>query len=85
VVGFIEIHVIGLKINLPSWFPLLHASLDILTRFGIVINANVFTLGTIGEMQGSTQRFPHEVLLKKKNFIDFTYNQNIRYHMYYAN
>jgi hypothetical protein len=47
VVECFELHAGGLRVDPPSWLPLLCASIDVPTGLGAVISTDRFTLGTI--------------------------------------
>jgi len=66
VVELFELPAECLAVNPLGLLPLLHASLDVPTRSGAVIIDDGFILGTIHEMQGSAQGFPHEIFLGKE-------------------
>jgi hypothetical protein len=58
VVYHFELHVGGLKVDLPGQFPLLCASLDVPTRLGTIITTNDFTLPNICETWRTASGFP---------------------------
>jgi hypothetical protein len=51
VVECFKLHARGVGINILSWLPLLHASLDVPTKLGTVISIDGFALGTISKIQ----------------------------------